>query len=312
MLGSLLVLLAVLTAAGATLGFLLGLPKELHAAMDSFAHFRLHFLVVLGLSCLIILVLSHGTVRFTALVVMVVCAGWLTVETRKGPPQDGPRADLRVVQFNLNYRNWKIDQVSAELIRYDADVITLQEVTPAHEATLRLISTYPHQTHCFFRDRIGGVSILSKHALSSVDCANGQGLVAAVVDAPGGAVTVASIHTYWPWPFSQHAQVDAWLPRLSQKTGPMIVAGDFNAAPWSHAVAKVAKASRTAVVPGLRLTIDVGVFPIVPDVPIPIDHVLLSDELCASSAYVGPEMGSDHYPVIVEVKRSATGNCGQG
>jgi len=57
--------------------------------------------------------------------------------------------------------------------------------------------------------------------------------------------------------------------------GPVILADDFNAAPWSHAVAKVAEASRTKMVPGIRMTIDVNAIPWLPSVPIPIDHALL-------------------------------------
>jgi endonuclease/exonuclease/phosphatase (EEP) superfamily protein YafD len=204
---------------------------------------------------------------------------------------------LRLVQFNLNFRNPVVDRVADALTAMDADIITLQEVPPSHEATLRGMTAYPHQAHCFFREYIGGVSILSKHELSQIECANGEGLVLAKVDAPGGAVTVASIHTYWPWPYSQHAQIDRWVPRLARASGPMIVAGDFNAAPWSHAVAKVAEASRTRVVPGLRMTIEVM------SVPIPIDHALLSEDFCGLYASVGPALGSDHFPVIFEIGR---------
>ena len=290
--------LGVLGALGSALGLFFGWLQELSPAMDSFSHFRIHFAVILALSAVLLLVVGTGMTRWVALLPALFACGWVWLFASEGPPSDGPRGDLRLVQFNLNYRNPVINQVMDALTRMDADVLTLQEVQPAHEAALRGMAAYPHQTHCFFRDGIGGVSVLSKHPLSGIDCAVGQGLVLAVVDAPGGAVTVASIHTYWPWPFSQHAQVDGWLPRLEQTSGPVIVAGDFNAAPWSDAVSKVANASRTTVVPGLRMTIEVM------GVPIPIDHALISKDFCATSAQVGPEIGSDHFPVIFDLERT--------
>jgi len=285
-------------------GRLLGFGQNSHPALDSFSHFRLHLVAALVASWAVLAVVSVGRSRLLAMGLFVIGAGWLAFEFSKGPPNDGERGALRIVQFNLKYSNPAMDQVGKALVVYDADVVTLQEVPPEHEAVLRGLPAYPHQAHCFFRRYVGGVSILSKHPLSAVACASGKGMVTALVDAPGGVVTVGSIHTSWPWPYRQHAQVDQWVPELEKLIGPVIIAGDFNAAPWSHAVSKIEAASRTKVVPGVRMTIGVKVFPLVPAVPIPIDHVLLSDEFCATSARVGDPLWSDHYPVIVEVARA--------
>ena len=294
---TLLAALGILGAFGASVGLVFGLLQNLSPAMDSFSHFRIHFAVVLGLCAALLLVVGSGVTRWAALVPALLACGWVWLFASQAPHLDKARGDLRLVQFNLNYRNPVMDRVADALTAMDADIITLQEVPPAHEMTLRGMQAYPHQTHCFFREYIGGVSILSKHPLSGTECAKGEGLVMAQVNAPGGAVTVASIHTYWPWPYSQHAQIDRWVPRFAKAWGPMIVAGDFNAAPWIHAVAKVAEASRTKVVPGLRMTIEVM------GVPIPIDHALLSEEFCGLYAQVGPEIGSDHFPILVEIGR---------
>ena len=305
-LSGLILALAGLGAIGSALGTVLGLFQDVHPAFDSFSHFRLHLIAVLSFCCVVLAVLRIGAMRRIALAIVLLGIGWLIFEFRKGPPLEGARGSVRLVQFNLNFGNPALDRVGAALAAFDADIVTLQEVTPAHEAALRRLSAYPHQTHCFFRDYIGGVSILSKHALIDIDCARGEGLVSAAVNVPGGTVTVASIHTYWPWPFTQHAQVDKWSKRLREISGPVIVAGDFNAAPWSHTVAKVEQASRTAVVPGIRMTIDVM------GVPIPIDHALLSKDYCALAARVGPRTGSDHYPVIFDLARvgnSASAGC---
>ena len=303
---SFLHVLAVFGAIGSALGVCFGLLQNFHPALDSFSHFRLHFIVLLVVSCGILAILESGKSQILAAVTVMLGIIWVALQTQKGPPSTSARGDVRLVQFNLSYDNFAIERVGPALTGYDADIITIQEVPPNHEAVLRGLTAYPHQTHCFFRDRIGGVSILSKHALTNIDCAKGKGLVTALVDMPGGAVTIGTIHAYWPWPFSQHAQVDKWASRLERLSGPIILAGDFNAAPWSHSVEKVAIASNTKVVPGLRMTIGVKALPFVPAVPIPIDHILLSQDFCAASARVMPSIGSDHYPILVEINRAIT------
>ncbi len=296
-------ILAHLGIAGAVVGLFLGLFQNFHPALDSFSHFRLHLVVAMVVCSVVLVVVSMRRARAFAVFLALIGMGWLAFEFNKGPPELGERGALRLAQFNLNFRNRLMDEVGHMFTESDADVVALQEVLPSHEKALRGLSAYPHQAHCRFRRFVGGVSILSKHPLSGIECADGEGLVTALVDLPGGAVTVGSIHTFWPWPYNQHAQVDRWLPKLESLIGPVILAGDFNAAPWSHAVSKVEKASRTTVVPGVRMTIGVKVFPLVPAVPIPIDHALLSEELCATSVRVGETTFSDHFPVFYEIDR---------
>lgn len=298
-----------LWAFGAALGLVFGIFQSVHPAMDSFSHFRVHFLVVLAVCALLWLVVGGGTGRRiagAAVVTSIVVIAWMW---REGPPYEAPRGDLRLVTFNVNYRNPQLEEVDAALAEMEADVVTLQEITQAHEAALRKVSAFPHQVHCLFSEKVGRVSILSKHPISAETCATGQGLVTATLDVPGGPVTVASIHTYWPWPFEQHAQIDRWVPVLKKIEGPVIVAGDFNAAPWSDAVRKIMNASRTQAVPGVRMTIAVKRIKALPAIPIPIDHVLLSKEFCALATRVGPTLGSDHSPVIVEIARGPSKRC---
>ena len=78
---------------------------------------------------------------------------------------------------------------------------------------------------------------------------------------------------------------------------PVILGGDFNAAPWSHSVSKLAKVTKTSLLPGLRFAHSIRVIRGLPKVALPIDHILLP-EGAKGSAKVGPFIGSDHYPVI--------------
>ena len=81
----------------------------------------------------------------------------------------------------------------------------------------------------------------------------------------------------------------------------MIVAGDFNTTPWSPYFRDLVAAA------GLRNAAEghgyVGTWPawFWPAL-IPIDHVLLKGPLVATSVRRGPAIGSDHFPIIADVR----------
>jgi endonuclease/exonuclease/phosphatase (EEP) superfamily protein YafD len=78
---------------------------------------------------------------------------------------------------------------------------------------------------------------------------------------------------------------------------PTVLAGDLNATPWSSAFSGLAaKWLRRAT----------GIVPTWPAAGawlpgIPIDHVLVSRHWAVVSQERGPDLGSDHYPVLVRL-----------
>jgi endonuclease/exonuclease/phosphatase (EEP) superfamily protein YafD len=91
---------------------------------------------------------------------------------------------------------------------------------------------------------------------------------------------------------------------VAQETMPVIVIGDFNATPWSYAFKDFS--SETGLVNsqngyGLDATWP-STFPVT---LVPLDHMLHSDSLTTVTRKVGPDLGSDHLPLLVEVSRSA-------
>lgn len=306
-----------LAAIGALAGLVAGAKPSLHPAADSFAHFRLHFAFVLILALAPLAVFwFRGWMCWTAIALCAVTVLGVRSVWFSGPPETTPAAEMRLVQFNLSFRNQHMRDVMAYIAETDPDFVTLQEVTESHQAYLDLASaTHPYRRVCPF-PRIGAVVILSKHPAIEADsgCERELGLTWLRAETPKGPVTVASLHLHWPWPFDQHRQIDRVAPMLAELKMPLIIGGDFNAAPWSHAVERVAEAARAEPVPGLRATIRVKPYPRLPAVPIPIDHVLVSDELCGLAARTGPRLGSDHSPVIVDIgwfEPGASTGCAQ-
>ena len=80
-----------------------------------------------------------------------------------------------------------------------------------------------------------------------------------------------------------------------------IVAGDMNATPWSHAFRAVLRAGdleNSQRGYGLELSFPTNASPIF---QVPIDHVLVSECVGIGKRQIGPDLGSDHRPVIVDL-----------
>src|SRR5690606_10386601 len=111
-----------------------------------------------------------------------------------------------------------------------------------------------------------------------------------------------ALHLGWPWPFGQDRQVERLRPALATIGDRAILAGDFNATPWSHSVRSVAEAG------GLRLAGRVGPTWLdrrLPDwlrplVGLPIDHVMVKGGVLADPPQRLPWAGSDHLPVLLD------------
>ena len=212
---------------------------------------------------------------------------------------------LKHIQFNLNFRNTQMDEVLNYFKKSSADVITLEEVTVAHQQELNKIKdSYPYQAYCAFYPVVGGVAILSKHPFVSENssCLKGKGLQWSQVLVDKKPINVVAIHTFWPYPHEQPQQIEDIKPIFKRIKGLTLIAGDFNAVSWSHTVKEIEKASNTKVINGLRWTIDLGkLFPLLPNFKLPIDHVLLSDEFQVEDIFIERSLGSDHLPVVSTV-----------
>jgi endonuclease/exonuclease/phosphatase (EEP) superfamily protein YafD len=101
---------------------------------------------------------------------------------------------------------------------------------------------------------------------------------------------------------SHRRQMQALAERVAALRGPVVLAGDLNATPWSRPFARLLAASglrdsRAGF--GLQAT-----FPVSGGTSLlrlPIDHVLISSEIGVRSRRVERDLGSDHLPVLVEL-----------
>lgn len=305
-------LCSVLALAGAiTFGFL----GRLHPALDSFSHFRIHLAVLLLIAVLPLAALRYWPeAAFAAL--LGIGAIWTTLGgfSDESARKAGLVADLdsasmpvfRLMHLNLRYDNETPELVLSAIGAHRPDVVTLTEVSDAWAERLAVLdAAYPHRIVCPPPTHIGGVAILSRRPFVSdpAEACGDRGSFANVeIDFAGRRASVVAMHLGWPWPFGQEwhlSRIEDDLPNLADSA---ILAGDFNAVPWSQTVRRVAELGGLHVVRGIGPTYLDRRLPdaLRPWIGLPIDQIMAKGGVVVGTAHALPAVGSDHLPVLVE------------
>lgn len=305
-------LLAVASAFAAVLA-LLSLANALHPAIDSLSHFRLH-LAALAIVCAGLPLIARRWRRFGAITCLAaIAASAITLIPFMTPTAVGTAAasaseePYRLMQANLRFDNESPEPLFALLEQARPDIVTLQEVSRVWIARLEVLqAAYPHRVICERESRLGGAAILSRFPIKpgNTNCVDDGLLAFASIEVDGQQVDVASLHLHWPWPYDQPEQA-AWNARDLQRLGDTaLLAGDFNAAPWSHTTDVLAEGGglRTAGLVGptwLRAWL--------PDTlrryaGLPLDQILVKGAISVGELERGPPVGSDHLPVLMEFR----------
>ncbi len=230
---------------------------------------------------------------------------------------------LRVVTYNVNFGLAGDPETLAAIGEAEADVVILQETTPAWEDAIREAFSETYPVMAFRHSRgAGGLAILSRFPLDEgelYDAPSGWFPAwRAVVDGPFGPVQLLAVHLrppvsdsgsvvsgYFQTPAVREVEMTDYLERLDPDL-PTIVAGDLNERN-GRALTLLREAGFESVLPNFRgrqrtwrWTTSLG------EVTSQLDHVVIDGRLEALSAEVLEAGRSDHLPVHV-VLRAADG-----
>ena len=103
-------------------------------------------------------------------------------------------------------------------------------------------------------------------------------------------------------------QLQAVGELAAETAGPLLVMGDLNTSPWSpifHELARTSSLRDSRRGYGLQVT-----WTGAPFVWLPIDHVFVSDEIVIHDRRVGPDIGSDHLPILMDFSVRKSGERG--
>lgn len=290
-------------AAALGLASLAGFLGKVWWVLDLAASFRPQLAGGL-LACAVFLGL--GRWRRSALVVVLGAAVNLALVV---PLYIGPErplaSDLRVLSFNLLSSNRNYDEVISYVQNSGADLVVLHEGTRRWERALTEANLAYEITETRAPDDAFGTIVLAPPG-SSVE-SFGFGLTdprAVAIELPDG-VSVLAIH-----PLSPHSTFRADQNQMqlqfastwaSSQDSAAIVVGDFNSSPWSYGFRQLV--ADTGLLNsergfGLELSYPARAIPLF---QIPIDHLLYSDDLAVVDRQLGPPLGSDHFPLVVDL-----------
>jgi len=291
---------------------------------DLFNHFQV--LLIAGSLILLVVVLvvfagSSWRWPLTGLLALGLIASALTVvpETMAGtaprPPLPGSgRTVLKLMTHNLFGLNYDMERAAALIARENPDIIALQEYFPEQRERLDPLirGAYPYSVYCVGGKR-ANIAIYAKLQFTQTvdgDCTTDFAkagrtahILATFTLAGGQKLAVLTTHFEWPLPPERlEKQLPTILAAIKGVTVPLIVAGDFNATPWSYQQRQfAADAGLTRQTHGI-LTWPMrfwlkgwrDTFPF-----IPLDQIMTRGDVEVHDIHAGTATGSDHLPLLM-------------
>ncbi len=306
----------------------------------AFAAFMLRTFILhagIAMTVLAVLALIFRARRLFVLSVifaLTLCLPTLRTVFRWPSTFDPKQPTLTLVVANVNLGNPDLSQLISFINAENPDVVILQEITPAHVASLRsaLSVTHPHRSEALRSDAFGQ-AIYSRIPFQSEPQLFPQGTllrdsrlggvvglhdpqIRTTISFQGLPVIIQNLHLVPPGDPSmlheqrvQFAWLSDWVRSLAKSADQpaVILAGDFNSTPSSpqHAVLRAAGLVESHEQAGQgtgHTWPDIAPLSNLPGIR--IDHVYLSKQLRAVQARVGPSIGSDHRPQVVRLVKA--------
>lgn len=273
---------------------------------DIFAQFTVQFACVTAAAALAMLMPRF---KFLAALVLMIASiagygAWPHAVSGGRPQQMGALGSneqvLTVASFNTHTESSNLVQIEASIRSTKADVIVLLELDKTELPMLdNLRKEWPFQFPCHGVDDHCKMAIISRTPLSDTSARSiwdGPPNIRAKLGADFGNLTIVGVHTIrFPHSRAQLKQARELVKSLEQITGPVIVAGDFNATPYSRVITTIVSGS------GLVRHTYLPTWPAWIRLPqLAIDHMFASPAIRPlGKQTVGEPATSDHFPIIM-------------
>ena len=239
----------------------------------------------------------------------VIRTGLVSAQATAGSDMSDGEAAVRVVFSNLSIRNDDTGKLVAWLKVSDPDVVVATEVSPHHVAQLAgAMVEFPFRA-LEPREHPFGMVVYSRYPISGEAVTELTGgapparvpiMVSVDVGTPAGMLHVAGFHLFPPLTPQRLAWRNEQLAIagevLAEVDAPKLVVGDFNATPWSAGL-RAFQSENDLTGFNARATWPVWLG----FAGIPIDHAFVSRDLSILKIETGPDIGTDHRPVLIDV-----------
>ncbi len=282
--------------------------------LDLFSHFRVQY-AVLG-ATLAVIFGARKRALLAALSIGALLANLPPIVPQfVGSASAAPAArspPIRVLSFNVFKYSHEYQRLVQFVGEESPDVLILMEVTPAWAQALGGLSAQYAFRWVNPGDDASGIAVLSRRVplQSQVIDLGDSGVSSLLFTLPDPAGDITFVATHLSWPFGAHlarirnAELAALARLAREQRGAFAIVGDLNVTPYSPRFQQLLSDGglrSCAEGEGPRATWPAFVVPLF----IQIDHCLANAQVDASDFRVGRFLGSDHYPISVELKVQA-------
>ncbi len=280
-----------------------------HWLLDLTTHFAMPCALTLAAATLLFALLGR---KFAALVMLfgaALCGHRLSpLYLPVAPTGASQSTTLRAIVANASVENPTPERLCEWIEREQPDVFAVLEYSPLHQRALEpLRARYPHAIEAVQADPFG-IALFSRLPLQEARRTTLGSPIAqavfAVVEVNGARIGIGAAHPVPPiskdYSAARNLGFEQLVGELARLPRSRVVLADLNATQWSAAFRRLlADSSMRDGCEGFGFQ---GSWPAVLPalLRIPIDHVLVSEDLVVTRRELGPDVGSDHLPVVAE------------
>jgi endonuclease/exonuclease/phosphatase (EEP) superfamily protein YafD len=297
----------------ATLGPLVCFAARSWWIFDLASHFRLQYVFWMTAGTILFAGLRMWELAALSGVLLVVHARSLWPFYAPRTPGKARNSNLRVVSINVWNQNDKFGLVLDFVRRVAPDIAVFLEINSAWESALGALGDGWRYSHVHAPYWSRGIAVYSRLPFDTVQVRLLTDAVPAVVvemSIGGTPFSIVAAHPSPPVSKAMSEARDAQLKELAELLAAMPghtnLIGDLNTSSWSSAFRDLIRRAR------MRDSRErLGVQPSWPSfLPrafrIPLDHCLVSPGIHVAGRTTGPNVGSDHLPVVVDLAIPAT------
>ena len=285
----------------------LGLFSDAYLIFDLASHFRVHYVIAACITSTIFLCYRIHWLALLSLVSLVFNLVFV-VPWYFGSRESASKEDVKLLLSNVLKNNNDHGSLVSLIQNESPDIIVVMEINKNWVNALNLLKNEYTYSKLVPREDNFGIGVYSKLPIivGSVTYFGSSGVPSIVLslEAAKGTLTLIATHPVPPISDDYFKLRNKQLSHVAQEaeklSGPLILAGDLNTTMWSSHYSQLETNGKLRNVRrgfGVNATWPSGLGIL----GIPIDHVLISDQIQVVDLKVGASVGSDHLPLIVEL-----------
>lgn len=289
---------------------LLGLLDRVWWVFELADVFRLQYLVLLLAAALVAAVAGRLSLAVVAIALAAVNIAILDIPLTQSLTAVSAHptvGELRLVVANVEVGNTDFAAVQRLVAQTRPDVFGVTELTPEMAQHLGDGLTGYRSRVVDAHDDAYGIGLYSRLPLLSAKVErfpdDGPPTIVARLQVNGETMTVVVTHVRTPFAGSVHVRhLSALADAARTKLGDRVaVCGDFNTPPWSGPLRRFAAHARLRDVYGSRAWAGYSWPTWSSLLRVPLDNCFVSRRLAVTAHRDGPDVGSDHRPLIVDI-----------